>query len=49
MISVCDDIINDTIRVTDRFKIPKTNLDMNLIGKELYHIVIINSERKIIG
>jgi hypothetical protein len=33
--SICDDIINGTILVTERVKIPETNLDMNLVEKEL--------------
>ena len=38
-ISICDDITNGTVLITNRAKIPKTNLDMNLIRKELccYH------------
>ena len=32
--SVCD-ITNGTVLVTDRVKVPETNLDMNLAGKEL--------------
>src|SRR6266542_2700590 len=36
-IFICDDITNGTVLITDRLKIPKTNLSMNLIEKELCH------------
>ena len=36
-IFICDDITNGTVLITDRLKIPKTNLSMNLVGKELCH------------
>ena len=46
--STCDDIINGTILVTKRVKIPETNLDMNLVGKELcchhYNKLIVNEK-----
>jgi len=35
--SVCDDITNGTVFITDRAKISETNLNMNLVEKELYH------------
>ena len=34
--SVCD-ITNGTVLVTDKAKIPETNLSMDLVGKELCH------------
>jgi hypothetical protein len=40
--SVCDDITNGTVLVMDRVKIPETNLDMNLVGKNCVIIIIIN-------
>ena len=36
-ISICNDITNGTVLVTDGVKIPKINLNMNLVGKELCH------------
>ena len=49
--SVCDDIINGTVLVTDRVKIPETNLDMNLVGKELcrhhYNKLIVNENHRL--
>ena len=50
MASVCD-ITNGTVLVTDRAKIPETNLSMNLVGKELCHYhynkLIINENRRL--
>ncbi|CAB4428068.1 unnamed protein product [Rhizophagus irregularis] len=47
----CDDLINGTRIVTDKVKIPKTNLDMNLVGKELcrhhYNKLIVNENRQL--
>src|SRR3954468_13331786 len=44
--SICDDITNGTVLVTTKVKIPETNLDMNLVGKELcryhYNKLIVN-------
>ncbi len=34
---ICDDITNGTVLITDKLKIPETNLSMNLVGKELCH------------
>jgi hypothetical protein len=34
---MCDNIINGTVLVTEIAKIPKMNLNMNLVGKSLYH------------
>jgi|SRR5579859_7091761 len=49
--SVCDDITNGTVLVTDRVKIPETNLDMNLVGKELcrhhYNKLIVNENHRL--
>ncbi len=49
--SVCDDITNGTVFVTDRAKIPETNLDMNLVGKELcrhhYNKLIVNENYRL--
>jgi len=48
---ICDDIINGTILVTERVKIPETNLDMNLVGKELcrhhYNKLIVNEKHRL--
>ena len=30
---ICDDIINSTVFITNNVKIPKTNLNMNLLEK----------------
>ncbi|PKY39846.1 hypothetical protein RhiirA4_440315 [Rhizophagus irregularis] len=49
--SVCDDVTNGTVLVTDRVKIPETNLDMNLVGKELcrrhYNKLIVNEKHRL--
>jgi hypothetical protein len=49
--SVCDDAINGTVLVTDRVEIPKTNLDMDLVGKELcryhYNKLIVNEKHRL--
>ena len=48
---ICDDIINGTVLVTERAKIPKTNLDMNLVGKLLcryhYNKLIVNENHRL--
>src|SRR5437763_9987992 len=48
--SVCD-ITNGTVLVTDRVKVPETNLNMNLVGKELcrhhYNKLIVNENRRL--
>jgi hypothetical protein len=47
----CNDIINGTVLVTDRAKIPETNLGMNLVGKELcryhYNKLIVNENHRL--
>lgn len=49
--SVCDDIINGTVFVTNKVKIPETNLDMDLVGKELcryhYNKLIVNENHRL--
>jgi hypothetical protein len=49
--SVCD-ITNGTVLVTDRVKIPETNLNMSLVGKELchhhYNKLILNENRRLV-
>src|SRR5688500_9648584 len=49
--TICDDITNGTVLVTDKAKIPKTNLDMNLVGKELcrhhYNKLIVNENHRL--
>lgn len=49
--SICDNI-NGTVLVTDRVKIPETNLSMNLVGKELcryhYNKLIVNENHRLI-
>src|SRR6266498_5829165 len=48
---ICDDITNGTVLITDRLKIPKTNLSMNLVGKELcrhhYNKLIVNENHQL--
>lgn len=48
--SVCD-ITNGTVFVTDGVKVPETNLNMNLVGKELcryhYNNLIVNENRRL--
>jgi len=48
--SICD-IINGTVLVTEKVKIPETNLDMNLVGKELcrhhYNKLIVNEKHRL--
>jgi hypothetical protein len=48
---VCDDIINGTVLVTEMAKIPKTNLNMNLVGKLLcryhYNTLIVNENHRL--
>lgn len=43
---VCDDATNGTVFVTDKVKVPETNLNMNLVGKEIcrhyYNKLIVN-------
>src|SRR4051812_25100023 len=47
----CNDLINGTTLVTDNVKIPETNLDMNLVGKELcryhYNKLIVNENHRL--
>lgn len=49
--SICDDITNGTVLITDRVKIPETNLNMNLIGKSLcryhYNKLIVNENYRL--
>jgi hypothetical protein len=48
----CDDLINGTTLVTDSVKIPETNLDMDLVGKELcqrhYNKLIVNENHQLV-
>ena len=48
--SACD-IINGTVLVTDRVKIPETNINMDLVGKELcryhYNNLIVNENHRL--
>jgi len=48
--SVCD-ITNGTVLVTDKVKIPETNLSMDLVGKELcryhYNKLIVNENHRL--
>ena len=48
---ICDYITNGTVLITDRLKIPKTNLSMNLVGKELcrhhYNKLIVNENHRL--
>src|SRR5437763_10129939 len=48
--SVCD-ITNGTVLVTDRVKVPETNLNMDLVGKELcryhYNKLIVNENYRL--
>ena len=49
---VCDDTTNGTVLVTNRVKIPETNLNMNLVGKELcrhhYNNLIVNEKNRLV-
>jgi len=49
--SICDDITKGTVFVTNKVKIPETNLDMNLVGKELcryhYNKLIVNENHRL--
>ena len=49
--SICDDITNGTILVSDRVKIPQINLNMNLVEKELcryhYNKLIVNENHRL--
>lgn len=48
----CDDLINGITFVTDNVKIPETNLDMDLVGKELrqrhYNKLIVNEYHRLV-
>ena len=50
--STCDDFINGTTLVTNNVKIPETNLNINLVGKELcrhhYNKLIVNENHRLI-
>ncbi len=52
MTSICDNIINGAVLITDRLKISKTNLHMNLVRKELcryhYNKLIVNENHRLI-
>jgi hypothetical protein len=49
--SVCDDVSYGTTLVTERVRIPETNLHMNLVGKELcrhhYNKLIVNEKHRL--
>ena len=49
--SICDDLINNTVFVTDRVKIPETNFNMDLVGKALcryhYNKLIVNENKRL--
>ena len=47
--SICDNLTNSTVLVTNRVKIPETNFNMNLVGKALcryhYNKLIVNENK----
>jgi hypothetical protein len=48
----CNDLINSITLVTDNVKIPETNLNMDLVGKELcrrhYNKLIVNKNHQLV-